>query len=121
MKNRDQSKLASALTLLLGIWIAISPIWLQMTGGALASAIAVGSVIGVFSIVQYFWENVLPSWVTGLAAIWTFITGFVFAMSGGAMLSMILSAIAVFFISTWDGFEVEDDLRQHQHHVVTAK
>lgn len=101
------------LTLLLGIWMAISPIWLHMTGGAAASAIATGGVIGVFSIIQYFWSNTFPSWVMGLAAIWAFISAFIFAMSGGAVLSMILTAIAVFILSYWDGLEVAETNRHH--------
>lgn len=113
MKERDQSKLASVLTLLVGIWVAISPIWLTMSGGAIASAIITGSIIALFSIIQYFWANTFPSWIMGLAAIWMFISSFFFGTSGGAMLSLILSAIATFILSYWDGIEVAETQRHH--------
>lgn len=113
MNERNQSRLASVLTLLVGIWVAISPIWLPMQGGAVASAIITGSVIALFSIIQYFWANTFPSWIMGLAAIWMFISSFFFGTSGGAQLSLILSAIATFILSYWDGFEVAETNRHH--------
>lgn len=91
----------------------LSPIWLQMSGGATTSAIITGAIIVVFSAIQYFWENSLPSWITGAAAVWAFISVFILTMSGGAALSMILSAVAVFLISLWDGAEV-DAIEQHR-------
>lgn len=109
MRERDQSRLASMLTLLVGIWVAISPIWISVTGGALVSVIATGVVIALFSVIQYFWENVLPSWIIGLAAVWLFVSAFVFnssVISGGAMVNQILSAVAAFVLAYWDGIEI---------------
>ncbi|HET6924777.1 MAG TPA: hypothetical protein VFH39_03040 [Candidatus Saccharimonadales bacterium] len=115
MSERDQSKFASILTLLLGIWVAISPIWISVTGGAVASVIATGSVIAVFSLIQYFWENTLPSWIVGLAAVWLFITTFAFGgVSGGAVVNLVISSVATFILAIWDGAEVSIS---HQHHV----
>jgi hypothetical protein len=120
MRERDQSRLASVLTLLVGIWVAISPIWISVSGGALVSVIATGVVIALFSLVQYFWENALPSWIMGLAAVWLFVSAFVFSsnvISGGAMVNQILSAVAAFALAYWDGIEITHvhELHEQRH------
>lgn len=114
-----QSKTTSVIILLVGIWVALSPIWISMTGGQIASVIATGSIIAIAGLVQYFWENTLPSWLSGLASIWLFISAFMFSAGTGVKWSNILSAIAVFVLSYWDGIEVShlrEDHRQHLAH-----
>lgn len=109
MRARDQSRLASMLTLLVGIWVAISPIWISVSGGALTSVIATGVVIALFGVIQYFWESALPSWIVGLAAVWLFVSAFIFSssvISNGAMMNQILSAVAAFVLAYWDGIEI---------------
>ena len=120
-EQRSQSRVASVLTLLVGIWVAISPIWISVTGGALVSVIITGIVIALFGLVQYFWANTLPSWISGLAAVWLFISTFVFVgITTGAVWSQILSAIAVVILSYWDGYEVSQ-IQEYktQHHAHT--
>lgn len=106
MKTRDQSRLASLLALLVGIWTILSPIWLTPSAGATTSLIITGAVIIVASVVQYFTDYAVPSWIMGLAAVWLFISVFVFGVGTGAAWSMILSAIAVVILAYWDGIEV---------------
>jgi len=117
MEEKRESVFASVAILLTGVWVAISPIWLSVTGGALTSVIITGALIALSGIVQLFWEVTLPSWTSGLAAIWLFISAFTFSIGTGAMWSQILSAIAVFILSYWDGFEVA---RLHAHKASTA-
>lgn len=122
MKSKEQSRVASVIILLIGIWVALSPIWISMTGGAVASAIITGVIIGLAGLVQLFWENEFPSWISGLASIWLFISAFLFGAGTGVHWSNILCAIAVFLLSYWDGFEVTQ-LRQHhdRQHTVGAQ
>lgn len=70
MNSLGQSRLASVVALLVGAWVAISPIWISVTGGALTSVIITGIVIAVAGLVQLFWKNAIPSWISGLAAVW---------------------------------------------------
>lgn len=105
MKTRDQSRLASLLSLLVGIWVALSPIWMTMSAGAIISTIITGLVIIAASLVQYFTKNTIPSWIMGAAAVWLFISTLTFTMSAGAVWSGILSAIATAALAYWDGFE----------------
>lgn len=116
MQERNQSRLASTITFLIGLWLALSPIWIAMPGGAQASTITAGIVIVVASIVQFFTVNNIASWIIGIAAVWTFISAFGYSgLSGGAMTSLILSAIATFAVAIWDGREINQYADHSQH------
>lgn len=108
----SQSRFASVVMLLVGIWVAISPIWISLTGGALTSTIITGVVIALCGLVQYFWQAAVPSWIAGLAAVWLLISTFAFSVSTGAAWNQIIFAIVTLVLAYWDGFEVT----QVQHH-----
>lgn len=118
MKTRDQSRIASLLALLVGIWTILSPVWLSVGAGATTSLIITGAVIIVASVAQYFTDYAVPSWIMGVAAVWLFISAFVFGVGTGAAWSMVLSAIAVVILAYWDGIEVTQlhTGSDHRHH-----
>lgn len=120
MKTRNQSRLASVLSLLVGIWVVLSPIWTSLSGGALASTIITGIVIMAASVAQYFWNNVVPSWIMGLAAVWLLISTMLYAVSAAAAWSQILSAIAVAVLAYWDALEVTHLQSSDKHHHIAA-
>lgn len=107
MKDINQSRLASVLALLVGVWVALSPAWITMSSGARISTLLTGIVIIAASATQYFIKNTLPSWINGAAAAWLFLSMFTFSMGTAAAWSAVLSAIAVVILSTWDGVEVD--------------
>jgi hypothetical protein len=119
MEAQVQTRTGSVITLLIGVWIALSPIWITMTGGQITSVIITGVIIALAGLVQYFWANSLPSWISGLASVWLFISAFLFSAGTGVRWSNILSAIAVFLLSFWDGVEVthlgEAQGQRHAH------
>ena len=104
--QQTQSRFASIIMLLAGIWVAISPIWISVTGGALASVIITGVIIALAGLVQYFWHVTVPSWVAGIAAVWLFISAFAFSVSTAAAWNQIIFAIVSFVLAYWDGMEV---------------
>lgn len=120
MRDRDQSRLASILALLVGIWVVISPVWISMSGAAMASLIIVGIIIIVSSLLQLgYGREMAPSWIVALAAVWLFISAFMFTMGAGAMYSQMISAILAFIFAVWDGVEVKNiQSHQHQHSVM---
>jgi hypothetical protein len=75
-------------------------------------------VIALAGLAQLFWENVLPSWIDGIAAIWLFISAYGFGMSTAATWNMALAAIAAFLLALWDGAEVGTLQTQHQQRVM---
>lgn len=106
MKNRDQSRIASLITLLVGVWVLLSPIWVSVAGGAFVSIIITGAVIIVASIVQYFIVNSLPSWIVGAASLWLLLSAIVFNVGATAGWSQILSAVVGLLGAYWEGFEI---------------
>lgn len=121
MKERNQSRLASGLIVLFGLWIALTPVWLQMSGGASLSTVIVGAGIAICGVVQYFWADTLPSTVVSLGAIWTFVSALILPMGNGAILNLIMSAIAVFFLSLWDSTELDIIDRRRRGRLILTK
>ena len=111
----NQSRFASVLMVLVGIWVATSPIWISVTDAALTNMIITGSVIALAGLFQMFWRAVVPSWVAGVAAVWLFISAFIFDMSTAASWNQVISALFTMVLAYWDGFEIAQ-VQRHQIH-----
>lgn len=116
MESLTQSRVASVTTTLLGIWLAVSPVFISITGGALTSLIVVGVVMALAGLVQLFSTNSTPSWLVGLLAIYLFISAFAFNVSNAVTWNEVISAIVAFVLAAWDGIEIST-ARQHHHAV----
>ncbi len=114
MNDLSQSRFASTLTLLIGAWVTVSPIWISMSSGAMTSTYIVGIILILASLVQYFVRSSWPSWVNGIAAVWLFLSIFFYSMSVGAVWSAVISAILLVAVAVWDGIEIEN--YNHHHH-----
>jgi hypothetical protein len=106
MNDRAQSIVASILAIGAGAWMLLTPVFTSVTGAALTNMLIVGAVVAFFGLVQTFWVNVLPSWLTALAAIWAFIAAFATSMSTVAAWNMAMAAVVAFLLAIWDGMEV---------------
>jgi hypothetical protein len=115
-----QTKVASILALLAGIWILISPIWFVMTRGQSANAIIIGVIVAIMALVQLGVKNTVPSWINGLAAVWLFVTAFIFNASTASRWELAISAVVVFALSIWDGEEMAHFERRHGHGAMTT-
>jgi uncharacterized membrane protein len=114
MQSIQQSRLASVLILLAGVWVLISPVFISITGGALVNIMIMGGIIALAGLVQLMWTSSLPSWVGGIVAVWLFIAAFVFNVSNAISWNEVISAIIVFMLVTWDGVEITQV--QHGQH-----
>ena len=113
MDSTTQSRYASALTILVGLWAMLVPAFTPVEGNAFANILIVGGIIALAGLVQLFWENTIPSWVNGLAAVWLFISAFTFGVSTAVAWNMVLAAVAAFVLALWDGVEVSQSHRMH--------
>jgi hypothetical protein len=114
MKDRDQSRLASILSLLVGIWVVISPIWIPVSGAALVSVVVVGIIMIIAATLQFLVDVALPSWIVAIAAVWLLLSTFAFEVSTAAMYNQILSALIAFVLAYWDGMEIAHiEARRH--------
>lgn len=114
MERLRQSRLASSLIVLVGVWMMISPIFIAITGAALTSLLITGAVMIVFGLIQLGTENTLPSWINALAAVWLFISAFSFSVSTAVTWNQVVFAIIAFILATWDGAEMSEVHRMHR-------
>lgn len=113
MKDITQVRSASVATILLGGWLMLSPIWISITGWALASVIAVGAFMALMGLIQMFTDNFLPSVLVILSVIWLAISAYAFDVSSSVVWNQVVSAIVGFGLATWDSFEA-DHVHQHR-------
>lgn len=118
MERLSQSRLASSLTIILGVWLIISPLVISISGAALTSLLITGATMFIFGLVQIFWENSLPSWINALAAVWLFVTAFIFTVSDAVVWNQVITAIIAFSLAMWDGAEIGEVSRIHHTHAV---
>ncbi|HVX58624.1 MAG TPA: hypothetical protein VG964_02715 [Candidatus Saccharimonadales bacterium] len=118
MRDLTQSRVASGLTILLGGWLALSPIWISVSGWALASVLAVGGFMVLMGLVQLFIEDNLPSWLAGIAAVWLFASAYIFDVSDSVVWNQVLSSVAAVILAFWDGIEITHAHDRHQHRLV---
>jgi hypothetical protein len=113
MKDVTQTRIASVLTAALGVWLLLSPIFIETTGGALVSALIAGSILTLAGIVEFFWENTVPSWISGLTATWMAMSIAVFGMVDALFWNTVLVALAALTVAVWDGVEVGRVAERH--------
>lgn len=114
MNDLTQSRTASVLTILLGGWLCLSPLFISITGAALVSLFVVGGVMIASGLVQLFTENSLPSWLTGLAAIYLVVSAFAFSVSNNVAWNEVISGMVAFVLALWDGLEIT---QVHDRHI----
>lgn len=114
MNDVTQTRIASVLTAALGVWLLLSPIFIETTGGAFVSTLIAGSILMLAGIVEFFWENTVPSWISGLTATWMFISAAVFGMIDLLFWNTIAVATIALLTAIWDGVEV-GKVAQHHH------
>jgi len=115
MNAKAQSLFASGLTVAVGAWVMLVPVFTSLTGGALVSTLIAGGVIALAGLVQIFWENALPSWTSAVVATWLVISTFAFNVSSTVGWNLVIAAIATFLLAAWDGLEVNEMRHAHQH------
>lgn len=116
MDDVMQTRIASVLTAIVGIALLFSPLFMTITGGALISTYIAGGILTLAGVVQFFWENTIPSWVSGLTAAWLAISAVVFSMGGALLWTTIVAAAVAFLLAVWDGVEVDQVAQRHHVH-----
>ena len=113
MEKLSKSRMASALIILVGAYLLLTPLFISMTGAALVNILIVGALFALAGLIQLFWVNALPSWLSALMAVWLFIAAFAFSVSTGAAWNMAVVAVIAFMLATWDGVEMGEFHREH--------
>ena len=115
MNDLTQSRTASVLSFLLGVWLMLSPIWISITGAALTSLLFTGGVIVAASAVQFFFKNPAPSWFVSIAAIWLFVSVLIYDVSNAVVWNQTVGAVVAFILSLWDSVEMAEVQERRAH------
>lgn len=119
MSDEVQARLASLLTILVGAYVALSPLWTAMSHEVMISAIVTGVIVTAASIWQFFSKATFPTWINAVAAIWLIVGVLTLGTYTFATWSQILAGAAVFLLAGWDGAEVahynHDHFRSGSH------
>ena len=113
MRDEVQTRVASGLSVLAGLWLLVTPLVISIRGVALTSILVTGAVVVVASLMQMVWFNTMPSWINALAALWMIISAFAMTMSTMASWNLVILAIITFVLASWDGIEANEVQRQH--------
>lgn len=106
MDTARQIQTASVATIVLGIWVALSPLYITVEGGALISMIVVGALLAVLGLTQLFVRSTLPSMLGVILGLWLIVSSIVFSVSSAAMINMVVTGLVTFVATLWDGVEV---------------
>lgn len=72
-RGRGQARIASGLTLVLGLWLIVSPLLLEVAGGAAWNNIVFGFAIVLLAagrVVQPVAKSRLASWINAVIGVW---------------------------------------------------
>ncbi len=108
MEHKDQIRVASLLTAILGVWILLSPLFISVTGVALVNTLIIGALFAILGMLQLFVHNSVPSWVNGFAGMWLVVSAFVFSVSGSMAANLIITGLVGVILALWDTNEVEE-------------
>lgn len=102
--RRTDAAAASALNVLAGIWLIISPFVLGYTGAdATWNPIVFGAIVGLAALARLAGglRTVWLSWLNMAIGVWLFISAFWLASSGQASWNVGIMGIVVFVLGAW--------------------
>lgn len=106
--HQNQITAASAINVILGLWLIISP-WIfayTLMTGALWNSIIVGVIIVIVALIHFFNRSHLawPSWINIVLGLWTIISPWVFGYSSvtNAMWNSVIVGVLVAAVAVWN-------------------
>ncbi len=105
---------ASVITMIVGVWLVISPLFISITGGALVNQLVIGAIFFVLGVAQMVSRNTVASWLTGIAAIWIIASAFVLNLSTGSIWNEAVTGLVALAMAIWDGQAVTRLNASHQ-------
>ena len=97
----------SVVSLLAGLWLAISPYFLDYSGlgSAMTNSVIIGIVVAVLAIVRFNEDQMTwPSWLNALLGVWMILAPAVigFSYSSTAGLNSLILGIVILVVEGWD-------------------
>lgn len=100
---------ASGILMLLGAYLALSPIFIAVSGAAFWTQVIAGAALFVFGASQISAESTIPSWINGLVGLAMVGAAYYFGLNGAAFWNEVIVGAAAVLLATYDGYEVATD------------
>jgi hypothetical protein len=113
MNEIMQKRIASVVVALTGLWVALSPLFIDMSTTAMWNAIAAGSLLAIMGLGQLYFRSATPSVLGVLLAMWLASSAFLIDHTAAAVWSLLAASAVGFLVSLWDIVAVQD-LSQHR-------
>lgn len=102
MNAQTQERIASAVVIVTGLWVAFSPLMLDMSQSAGWNAILAGSALALLGVGQLFFRSAVPSVLGIFLSFWLLMAAFIFEQSVAAMWSLVIAGVVGVVSASWD-------------------
>ena len=120
MNHAQQAKIASGLSIIVGLWLLIAPSVIGFSGTALAtSSYVVGAIIALLAMIRMVspLQGEWMSWTNGALGLWMILAPFLYGYDTSGMLwSSIIVGLIVAGLAVWSAGETHIANR-HKHSV----
>jgi hypothetical protein len=105
--GKEGARTASVLNLIAGLWLIISPFWMDFLGHpvALWNTVIVGAMVGLLSLIRacYPAESVGLSWINLILGIWLIVSPFFlpYGLFEVAVHNDVITGIVIGVLSIW--------------------
>jgi hypothetical protein len=105
--DKEVARTASVLNLIAGLWLIISPFWMNFLGAPAAfwNTLLVGVAVGVLSLIRacYPARNVGLSWINLILGVWLIVSPFFLPYNylEAAVRNDVLTGIVVIVLAFW--------------------
>lgn len=113
MDDRKDTMLtyAGGLTMVLGIWLAVSSLLFGLSAAAFTSQIIVAMVLILAGAAEMYSRNTWLSWLSALAGVWLIISPAFISVSEAGFWNQVIVGIAAIGLGLWDRSVVTSGLR----------
>jgi hypothetical protein len=104
---------AGGLTMLLGIWLAVSSILFGLSTAAFTSQIISAIALILLGAAEMYSRTTWPSWLSAVVGLWLVISPIFINVSTGAMWNQVILGLIAIGVGLWDRSVVTSSLRPH--------
>ena len=115
MEDKRETALtyAGGITMLLGIWLAISSLLFNLSAAAFTSQIIAAMALILLGAAEMYSRSTWVSWMSAVVGLWLIVSPLMISVSTAAMWNMIIMGVAAIGVGLWDRSLVTSGLRPH--------
>lgn len=112
-RNDTAVTYAGGITMLVGIWLAISSLLFNLSVEAFTSQMVAAVALILIGAAEMYTRSTWVSWLSALAGLWLVVSPMIFTVSTAAVWNIVLMGVLAIGIGIWDRNLVSSGLRTH--------